>query len=48
MGLGHASIVAPAGGGVNALCIPPDVDAWPRFANDFNDGLRLIMEEFLT
>ena len=38
----------PTGGGVNALCIPPDVDAWPRFANDFNDGLRLIMEEFLT
>jgi hypothetical protein len=36
------------GAAVNALCIPPDVDAWPRFAADFGDGLRLVLEEFLT
>jgi len=35
------------GGTVNALCIPPDVDAWPRFATDFSGGLQLVMEEFL-
>jgi len=37
-----------AGAAVNALCVPPDVDAWPRFAADFSDGLRLVLEEFLT
>lgn len=37
-----------AGAAVNALCVPPDVDAWPRFAADFSDGLRLVLEEFFT
>lgn len=35
------------GGAVNALCVPPDVDAWPKFAADFRGGFDLIVEEFL-
>lgn len=35
------------GGAVNALCIPPDVDAWPKFAADFRGGFDLVLEEFL-
>ena len=35
------------GGAVNALCVPPDVDAWPRFATDFRGGFDLVLEEFL-
>ena len=36
------------GGAVNALCIPSDVDAWPRFATDFRKGFDLVLEEFLA
>ncbi len=36
------------GGSVNALCIPPDVDAWPQFATDFRKGFDLVLEELLT
>jgi hypothetical protein len=35
------------GGAVNALCVPPDVDAWPKFAADFRGGFDLVLEEFL-
>jgi len=34
------------GGAVNALCIPPDVDAWSKFATDFRNGVELVFEEF--
>ena len=37
-----------AGAAVNAILVPPDVDAWPRFATDFSDGLCLVLEELLT
>lgn len=33
------------GGSVHALCVPPDVDAWPRFAADFRSGFDLVLEE---
>lgn len=35
------------GGAVNALCVPPDVDVWPKFAADFRGGFDLVLEEFL-
>ncbi|HOC54070.1 MAG TPA: DUF2357 domain-containing protein [Verrucomicrobiota bacterium] len=37
-----------SGGAVNALCLPPDVDAWARFAPDFKDGFRLVLDEILA
>ena len=37
----------PDGGAVNAFCVPPDVDAWPKFAADFRGGFDLVLEEFL-
>lgn len=36
-----------SGGTLNALCVPPDVDAWPKFASDFRGGFDLVLEEFL-
>lgn len=36
-----------AGGTVNALCLPPDVDAWSRFVPDFKVGFQLVIEELL-
>jgi hypothetical protein len=36
-----------SGGSVNALCVPPDVEAWPKFAADFRNGLDLVFEELL-
>lgn len=35
------------GGAVNALCVPPDVDAWPKFSADFRGAFDLVLEEFL-
>ena len=35
------------GSAVNALCVPPDVDVWPKFAADFRGGFDLVLEEFL-
>jgi len=34
-------------GRVNALCVPPDVDAWERFVPDFREGFQLVLEELL-
>jgi len=36
-----------SGGGVNALCLPPDVDAWRRFSTDLKEGFELVVEETL-
>lgn len=36
-----------SGGGVNALCLPPDVDASPRFSIDLKEGFELAVEEAL-
>jgi hypothetical protein len=35
------------GGTINALCLPPDVDAWQRFVPDFKEGFQLVLDEFL-
>lgn len=35
------------GGTVNALCLPPDVDAWSQFVPDFREGFQLVIEELL-
>ncbi len=35
------------GGAMNALCVPPDVEAWPRFSRDFCVGVGLVVEELL-
>lgn len=35
------------GGTLNALCLPPDVDAWQRFVPDLKAGLQLVIEELL-
>jgi len=35
------------GGSINALCVPPDVEAWPKFATDFRNGIDLVFEELL-
>jgi hypothetical protein len=35
------------GGAMNALCVPPDVEAWPRFARDICEGVELVVEELL-
>ncbi len=32
------------GGGVYALCLPPDVDTWQRFVLDFRTGFQLVIE----
>jgi hypothetical protein len=36
-----------SGGTVNALCLPPDVDAWSHFVPDFKVGFQLVVEELL-
>jgi len=36
-----------SGGGIHALCLPPDVDAWKRFSTDLEKGLELVIEDSL-
>ncbi|MEW6105135.1 MAG: DUF2357 domain-containing protein, partial [Bacillota bacterium] len=35
------------GGSVNALCLPPDADAWQHFVDDFQAGFQTVIEELL-
>jgi hypothetical protein len=40
--------VGDSGAFVYALTLPPDVDAWGKFSEDFEAGIRLVIEEVLV
>ena len=40
--------VGDSGSFVYALTLPPDVDAWGKFSEDFETGIRLVIDEVLV